>query len=191
MSRGHVRLVVVALAALLSAAPGAAAAATATTAAGHSRRAPRRPHRSRHAARVAPRAFASCAGLVSYARHYYSTTHGIADPPVAPIAGAQTFGTAPSGTVAPSAPTPAAATNGASNTTSTSGSSSFSTTNDQEQGVNEPDIVKTDGSTIFAVSGNTLYAVATAAGRRTWSARSTSAATRTARSCYSTAPGCS
>ena len=40
----------------------------------------------------------------------------------------------------------------------------YSTTNDQEQGVDEPDIVKTDGSTIFAVSGNTLEAVSVAGG---------------------------
>ena len=41
-----------------------------------------------------------------------------------------------------------------------SGGTSFSTTNDQEPGVEEPDIVKTDGSRIFAVEQGTLYAVA-------------------------------
>src|ERR1035441_1447671 len=36
---------------------------------------------------------------------------------------------------------------------------SFSTTNNQEPGIEEPDVVKTDGSTIFAVEQGTLYAV--------------------------------
>jgi uncharacterized secreted protein with C-terminal beta-propeller domain len=35
----------------------------------------------------------------------------------------------------------------------------YSGTNDQEQGVDEPDIVKTDGSTLYAVSGGRLNAV--------------------------------
>jgi hypothetical protein len=43
-------------------------------------------------------------------------------------------------------------------------SSTFSTTNNQEEGVDEPDLVKTDGSTIYTVSGNTLFAVAVADG---------------------------
>ena len=36
----------------------------------------------------------------------------------------------------------------------------YSTTNVQEEGVDEPDVVKTDGVTIFTVVGQTLYAVA-------------------------------
>ena len=36
----------------------------------------------------------------------------------------------------------------------------YSTTNVQEEGVDEPDVVKTDGATIFTVVGDTLYAVA-------------------------------
>ena len=51
------------------------------------------------------------------------------------------------------APTPAGASSGAS------GAPSYSTTNNQEPGVDEPDIVKTNGSTIFTVSQGTLYAV--------------------------------
>jgi hypothetical protein len=47
---------------------------------------------------------------------------------------------------------------------STNGSTSFSTTNNQEPGVEEPDIVKTDGATIFALSGTTLHAVAVSGG---------------------------
>jgi uncharacterized secreted protein with C-terminal beta-propeller domain len=38
-------------------------------------------------------------------------------------------------------------------------SADFSTTNVQEAGVDEPDIVKTDGSRIFALAAGTLYAV--------------------------------
>ena len=46
------------------------------------------------------------------------------------------------------------------NAGSTASGTSFSTTNNQEPGIEEPDIVKTDGSTIFAVEQGTLYAVA-------------------------------
>jgi hypothetical protein len=35
----------------------------------------------------------------------------------------------------------------------------YSTTNVQEEGIDEPDIVKTDGSTVFYVQGRTLFAV--------------------------------
>src|SRR4051794_24448209 len=35
----------------------------------------------------------------------------------------------------------------------------FSATNVQEQNVDEPDIVKTDGATIFAIGGNSLHAI--------------------------------
>jgi hypothetical protein len=47
---------------------------------------------------------------------------------------------------------------------STNGLTSYSTTNNQEPGVEEPDIVKTDGATIFAVSGTHLFAVAVSRG---------------------------
>lgn len=40
----------------------------------------------------------------------------------------------------------------------------FSTTNVQEAGVDEPDLVKTDGSTIFALAGGRLHAVDVSAG---------------------------
>jgi len=109
-------------------------------------------------ARVRPRAFASCAGLIAYARQHLATTHGRPEPAVAPVA--QTGpAQAPLGAAAPTAPATTGPNNGASGTTPT-----FSTTNNQEPGVDEPDIVKTDGSTIFAVAGGTLYAVTAAAG---------------------------
>src|SRR5262245_6978893 len=39
------------------------------------------------------------------------------------------------------------------------GETDFSTTNVQEVDVDEPDIVKTDGNTIFAIGGNSLHAI--------------------------------
>jgi uncharacterized secreted protein with C-terminal beta-propeller domain len=39
------------------------------------------------------------------------------------------------------------------------GAPSFSTTNNQEEGVDEPDLVKTDGKTVFAIAGARLDAV--------------------------------
>jgi hypothetical protein len=116
----------------------------------------------RHRARVAPRAFASCAGLISYERVHFAVTHGIPETPVAPesepTTGAPLTPTAP-GTQGAASPAPAA-----SAPASGTGSTSFSTTNNQEPGVDEPDIVKTDGRTIFAVENGTLYAVAVAGG---------------------------
>src|SRR5262249_30094768 len=61
----------------------------------------------------------------------------------------------------PVPPTPAAATDNAGSST---GSSTFSTTNVQEAGVDEPHIGKTDGKTIFAGQGQALYAVTVKAG---------------------------
>lgn len=113
------------------------------------------------AARVHPRAFASCAALVGYARTHFNVTHGVPEPLVTPVS----LPTLPTEVAAngvqagaPVAATPTAA--GAS----PGGTPSYSTTNDQEQGVDEPDIVKTDGKTIFVVSQGTLYAVATNGG---------------------------
>lgn len=89
-----------------------------------------------------------------YGRTYLSRTHGVPETPVQPLAGAvgTPTKTAP-GVLPPAAGAP-------QSSASTNVTSSFSTTNNQEPGVEEPDIVKTDGSTIFAVSGRTLYAVA-------------------------------
>jgi len=110
-----------------------------------------------------PRAFASCPSLVNFARQHFNQTKGVPDVPVMPLptpvvpTGVST--TPPRGGPVP--PTPAAATDNAGSST---GSSTFSTTNVQEAGVDEPDIVKTDGKTIFAVEGQTLYAVTVKAG---------------------------
>jgi uncharacterized secreted protein with C-terminal beta-propeller domain len=93
-----------------------------------------------------PQAFSSCANLVGYGRRHLSLTHGVPETPVQPLA-------EPGGLRAPGTAPQAAAPG------TTSGSSTYSTTNNQEPGVEEPDTVKTDGSTIFAVSQNKLYAV--------------------------------
>jgi hypothetical protein len=103
--------------------------------------------------------FSSCDRLVKYARHYaprevrYSGGPVVA--PGTPPAFAQTDDTAGGGTdggrgegAAPTAaPTPGAS----------SGDSSG--TNVQEAGVDEPDIVKSDGQTIFAIGAGRLNAV--------------------------------
>jgi hypothetical protein len=104
-----------------------------------------------------PRAFASCAGLVDYARRHFAVTDGVAAPAVRPLVppGPTGIGVSQDGSMPP-AVVPAQSTAGSA--------PSFSTTNAQEPGVDEPDLVKTDGSTIFAVSGTTLHAVAVDAG---------------------------
>jgi hypothetical protein len=100
--------------------------------------------------------FASCADLVGYARRNFAVTGGLPEPAIgvaepAPIAPPQSPNQLASGQQAPAAaPAPSSA----------SASPSFSTTNDQEAGVDEPDIVKTDGTTLFAVGQGKLQAVA-------------------------------
>src|SRR5437763_8134862 len=105
-------------------------------------------------AKVQPRAFRSCAGLVGYARRHFAATHGVPEPTVTPVVepGARAPGTpAPTATSAPQ-------------TSGGSATSTFSTTNNQEEGVDEPDVVKTDGSTIFALSNGKLIAVSVTGG---------------------------
>jgi uncharacterized secreted protein with C-terminal beta-propeller domain len=95
------------------------------------------------------RAFASCAQLVDYAQRNFARTHGVPEQVMPGVVEP----TIPVGTsVAPSAPEVSAGKDA---------SPSYSTTNVQEEGVDEPDVVKTDGATIFTVVGRTLYAVAT------------------------------
>src|SRR4051794_16855103 len=99
--------------------------------------------------------FASCTKLVKYARHHAPREIRYAGGPVvapaSPPSFAQTDDTAgPSqGEGTPTeAPTP-----------STPPTDDTSGTNVQEQGVDEPDIVKTDGKTIFAIAGGRLNAI--------------------------------
>ena len=111
-----------------------------------------RPLHHPRLAQVRPRAFASCADLVGYAGRHFAVTHGIPARGVAPLVQPTPMPFpaegAPQGS-APAAPVAAEPTAG----------TTFSTTNNQEEGVDEPDIVKTDGTTIFAVAQGKLFAV--------------------------------
>ncbi len=113
--------------------------ALATPAGALAKRAPSRLH-----------AFASCPELVGYAQRHFAQTGGAPGRGVEPLAEPDIPARAPTDTSAPSAPS----------TSAKEAAPAFSTTNVQEEGVDEPDIVKTDGATIFTVVGQTLYAVA-------------------------------
>jgi uncharacterized secreted protein with C-terminal beta-propeller domain len=88
------------------------------------------------------RGFHSCAALVGYAQAHAKQTLGQRTPVVAPLV----QGEAPQ-TAAPAPTADAVA------------GTDYSTTNNQEAGVDEPDIVKTDGDTLFTVAGDTVYAL--------------------------------
>jgi len=108
----------------------------------------------RRAAHVRPRAFASCARLVGYGRTHFAVTHGVPETSPRPLSEPSIAAPSPAGRASPQ--TAAAPVENAGTTAS---GTSFSTTNNQEPGIEEPDVVKTDGSTIFAVEQGTLYAV--------------------------------
>ncbi|HME03964.1 MAG TPA: beta-propeller domain-containing protein, partial [Solirubrobacteraceae bacterium] len=108
---------------------------------------------ARGAAHVRPRAFASCTRLVGYARTHFAVTHGMPETSPRPLSEPSIAAPSPSGSTSPQAAAPV------ENAGTTVSGMSFSTTNNQEPGIEEPDIVKTDGSTIFAVEQGTLHAV--------------------------------
>ncbi len=115
----------------------------------------------KHRLTLKPHAFASCASLVQYARGHFAVTGGVPDVPVRPVGVASSptevsisAGNTPTAAAAPAAPV----------ADSKASTTDFSTTNDQEEGVDEPDIVKTDGSTIFSIENGTLRAVAVKGG---------------------------
>ena len=92
------------------------------------------------------KAFRSCAGLISYARRHAPPPRLVLPPrrvPDVPVSGGgeDDSGAAP-------APVPV-----------TAPAPDSSTTNVQEAGVDEPDIVKTDGTTVFALTGGRLHSV--------------------------------
>jgi uncharacterized secreted protein with C-terminal beta-propeller domain len=93
------------------------------------------------------KAFTSCAGLISYARRHAPPPRPLPPRrvPQVPVSGGGEDGG--SGPVAAPAPE--------SDTTAPDSSS----TNVQEAGVDEPDIVKTDGSNVFALTGGRLHAI--------------------------------
>lgn len=108
--------------------------------------------------RAALPAFASCASLLRYAHRNARLTGGRTGVPTrAGIVTPQVV-TAPSpvaidstGVAAP-APAASGADKGAT-------APAFSSTNVQEAGVDEPDVVKTDGKRVFAIAGGQLYAI--------------------------------
>lgn len=110
------------------------------------------------AAQVRPHAFGSCAELVGYAQGHFAVTHGLPEPPLESLGVPTAIGTKAVGSTVPSVSSSAAATDGGTGAST----SSFSTTNNQEEGVDEPDTVKTDGSTIFAINQNRVVAVSVA-----------------------------
>ena len=96
--------------------------------------------------------FSSCTSLLSYAR-----THA---PKVvrSRVVGMPEMVQSEAGATSESAPAPAAAPQQRDSAAGTGGPS-FSQTNVQEAGVDEPDIVKTDGRTAFTAKGRTLHAI--------------------------------
>src|SRR3954452_12548516 len=126
-------------------APGAAPATSA--AAAKPAKAPR--------ARLA--AFGSCTALVRYARANAARTGGGVGVPPRVMAGAPTVLSRPQ--PVREVQTPAMAAPDASSGAGTGAGDAFSTTNVQEAGIDEPDVVKTDGRRIVAVSDGRLRVV--------------------------------
>jgi uncharacterized secreted protein with C-terminal beta-propeller domain len=103
-------------------------------------------------------AFSSCTSLLGYARRNARRTGGRTGVPTrAGVLDAQVLAPPVQSDVlqAPGAPAPQAA----EGKSVTADAPSFSQTNVQEAGVDEPDIVKTDGRTVFAIADGRLHAV--------------------------------
>ncbi len=100
------------------------------------------------------KAFQSCAGLISYARRHAPTPRRVVAPPPPfrpapmPVSGGGEDDGGPPPMAAP-APAPESGAVG----------EDTSSTNIQEAGVDEPDIVKSDGRNVFALTGGRLHAV--------------------------------
>jgi uncharacterized secreted protein with C-terminal beta-propeller domain len=93
-------------------------------------------------------AFPSCGAFVNYARgHALTELRTMGVPAAGPILKTPTS----DGKTTPQNSAPATGGGG--------GAPDFSTTNVQEAGVDEPDMVKTDGKTIFAVENSRLFAI--------------------------------
>ncbi len=114
--------------------------------------------RPAHRATAHLSAFASCSSLLNYARLEAARTGGTVGVPFRAQPGSAVSlspATLNSGTAAPVAAAPTASTEtGASTSTD-----AFSGTNDQEAGVDEPDVVKTDGRHMFVLAGQSLLAI--------------------------------
>ena len=97
------------------------------------------------ASRLVP--FRSCGDLLGYVKSQ-----------AAPLVGPWGFGGAGRGSLPPGVMAPVAAAGARIDATPTEGVD-YSGTNTQEQGVDEPDLVKTNGTTLFAATGGRLNAV--------------------------------
>ncbi len=115
----------------------------------------------RHPARRATAhlsAFASCSSLVRYARVEAARAGGTVGVPFRAEPGSAvslTPATPSTGAVPPAAAAPTAV----SETGASPAADAFSGTNDQEVGVDEPDVVKTDGTRMFVLAGQSLLAI--------------------------------
>jgi len=109
---------------------------------------------SKRSAKPTLKRFASCTSLVRYARHNARRTGGRTGVPTR-VAAAEplVLGSPGPATAEPMAALSAQAARGGAD------EPDFSGTNIQEVGVDEPDIVKTDGRRVFAVSDGTLRAL--------------------------------
>ncbi len=117
-------------------------------------------------AKTALPAFHSCASLVSYAHRNARRTGGRTGVPtraggIVPqvLSTPGPVATDGAGTGGPLPPPSASSTTGAKES-----SPAFSSTNVQEAGIDEPDIVKTDGKRVFAIADGKLYALEAAGG---------------------------
>src|SRR3954469_7203045 len=99
------------------------------------------------------RAFASCDQLVSYARARAATAPNLIS------VGRAGTARPPSDDVSASPDTAPTAAASPTSTVAQPEEPDFSTTNVQEQGIDEPDLVKTDGKVIYAVSYGGVEAV--------------------------------
>src|SRR5437764_8013920 len=98
----------------------------------------------RSAHHVRPRAFASCARLVRYERRHFAVTHGLPESSPRPFS-EPSIASSPPARASPQAPS------AGGNAGPTARGTAVSPPNNQEPGIEEPDILKTDGSTLFAV----------------------------------------
>jgi uncharacterized secreted protein with C-terminal beta-propeller domain len=111
--------------------------------------APAADAKAKRAATPRLKAFASCAGLIGYARRHVPPPRPRLPPERMPIFGGSEDG---SGTAPPAAPAPVAA------PPPGSGGGDSSTTNIQEAGVDEPDIAESDGTIVYTLTGGVLRA---------------------------------
>jgi len=125
--------------------------------------APAAPKRS---AKLVP--FSSCASLLGYAHRNERRTGGVTGVPTRAGAIAPQVLTFPGPVATDATGGPVAPPQAATVTPQVSGGKeaapSFSSTNVQEAGIDEPDIVKTDGKRVFAIADGKLYALAVADG---------------------------